>query len=77
MLQLQALVDQGNTVVLAEHDMRVAADSDWIIDLGPGAGRKGGRIVASGTPETVAASEHSVTAPFLRRYVHPEPQDAG
>ncbi|MFT9221803.1 excinuclease ABC subunit A [Gluconobacter oxydans] len=77
MLQLQALVDQGNTVVLAEHDMRVAAASDWIIDLGPGAGRKGGRIVASGTPETVAASEHSVTAPFLRRYVHPEPQDAG
>ncbi|MBF0865559.1 MAG: excinuclease ABC subunit UvrA [Gluconobacter potus] len=71
MLQLQALVDQGNTVVLAEHDMRVAAASDWIIDLGPGAGRKGGRIVASGTPEAVAASEHSVTAPFLRRYVAP------
>ncbi|MBS1102566.1 excinuclease ABC subunit UvrA [Gluconobacter sp. Dm-62] len=77
MLQLQALVDQGNTVVLAEHDMRVAAASDWIVDLGPGAGRKGGRIVAAGTPETVAASEHSVTAPFLRRYVHPGSQDTG
>ena len=64
--QAQGLVDAGNTVVLVEHDMRVAAQSDWIIDMGPGAGDAGGRIVATGTPQQVAAAKHSHTAAWLR-----------
>jgi excinuclease ABC subunit A len=54
MTQLHSLVDAGNTVILVEHDMRVVADSDWVIDVGPGAGEQGGRIVAEGTPEKVS-----------------------
>jgi excinuclease ABC subunit A len=65
--QLNQLVDGGHTVVVVEHEMRVVAQSDWVIDIGPGAGDKGGRIVVSGTPETVASSEESRTAPFLRK----------
>ena len=64
-LQLQRLVDAGNTVVVAEHDMGVVAGADWVIDLGPGAGDAGGRVVASGVPEDVAASRESRTAPYL------------
>jgi excinuclease ABC subunit A len=64
--QVQGLVNAGNTVVLVEHDMRVAAQSDWIIDMGPGAGDAGGRIVATGTPGQVAAAKHSHTAAWLR-----------
>jgi len=63
---LQHLVDGGNTVVVVEHDMRVVADVDWVIDLGPGAGDAGGRVVAEGTPEEVAESSTSITAPFLK-----------
>jgi len=66
MAQLQALVDLGNTVVLVEHDMRVVAASDYVIDMGPGAGDEGGNIVVQGTPVTVAASKKSRTAPFLK-----------
>ena len=66
MAQLGGLVDAGNTVVLVEHDMRVVAASDWVIDLGPGAGHEGGRIVACGTPESVAAAPGSRTARHLR-----------
>ena len=65
MAQLDALVDAGNTVIVVEHDMRVAAASDWIIDIGPGAGDEGGRVVAAGTPAKVAASRRSRTAPYL------------
>jgi excinuclease ABC subunit A len=65
MIQLEALVDAGNTVIVAEHEMRVAAAADWIIDLGPGAGEAGGRIVVAGTPQTVAAHPTSRTAPYL------------
>lgn len=65
--QLNGLVDAGNTVVVVEHDMRVAAGSDWIVDIGPGAGEKGGRIVAEGTPSDVAAATGSRTAPYLKR----------
>jgi excinuclease ABC subunit A len=65
MIQLQALVDTGNTVIVAEHEMRVAAEADWIIDLGPGAGDAGGRIVVAGTPRTVAAHRTSKTAHYL------------
>jgi excinuclease ABC subunit A len=65
MIQLDALVDAGNTVILAEHEMRVAAMADWIIDLGPGAGDEGGKIVVAGIPPTVAAHPTSKTAPYL------------
>ncbi|MBV6286892.1 excinuclease ABC subunit UvrA [Pseudomonas aegrilactucae] len=67
MLQLNRLVDAGHTVIVVEHDMRVVAQSDWVIDIGPGAGDQGGRLVAGGTPQQVAASTASRTAPFLAR----------
>jgi excinuclease ABC subunit A len=67
MAQLARLVDEGNTVVLVEHEMRVAAQADWVIDLGPGAGGEGGRVIAEGPPERVARSRASRTAPFLSR----------
>ena len=66
MAQLQGLVDAGNTVVVVEHEMRLVAASDWVIDMGPGAGEAGGRIVACGTPEDVARVPASRTAPYLR-----------
>ncbi|MFJ6112963.1 excinuclease ABC subunit A [Agrococcus sediminis] len=62
---LQHLVDGGSTVVMVEHDMRIVAEADWVIDLGPGSGDAGGRVVAEGTPEQVAASPSSRTAPYL------------
>jgi excinuclease ABC subunit A len=65
--QLQGLVDAGHSVVLVEHDMRVAAQSDWIIDMGPGAGEDGGRIVAAGPTDDVARMAQGATAPFLRK----------
>ena len=65
--QLQGLVESGNTVLVVEHDMEVAAASDWIIDIGPGAGAEGGRIVASGPPEQVASAPQSRTANYLAR----------
>jgi excinuclease ABC subunit A len=65
MKQLDGLVETGNTVIVIEHDMSVAAASDWIVDVGPGAGEEGGRIVASGTPMEVAASAASQTAKYL------------
>ncbi|MFD1715306.1 excinuclease ABC subunit A [Amnibacterium flavum] len=63
---LQRLVDGGNTVIVVEHDMRVVAEVDWVIDLGPGAGDAGGQVVAAGTPEEVAGRAESRTAPFLQ-----------
>ena len=65
MAQLNGLVDAGNTVIMVEHDMQVASNSDWIIDMGPGAGDAGGQIVVQGTPKKVAESKVSRTAPFL------------
>jgi len=65
MIQLEALVDAGNTLIVAEHEMRVAALADWIIDLGPGAGDAGGKIVVQGTPRQVAEHPGSRTAPYL------------
>jgi excinuclease ABC subunit A len=65
--QLHRLVDAGNTVVVAEHDMRMVAGADWVIDLGPGAGSDGGRIVAAGPPTTVARATDSRTGPYLAR----------
>ena len=66
---LQRLVDAGNTVVVIEHHLDVMKNSDWIIDLGPGAGEKGGYIVAEGTPEEIAANENSLTGKYLKRVV--------
>lgn len=63
--QLGHLVDSGSTVIIVEHDMHVIAASDWVIDIGPGAGSEGGNIVAQGTPRTVATSTASKTAPYL------------
>lgn len=64
--QLHLLVDAGNTVVVVEHDMNVAAQADWVIDMGPGAGDDGGKVVASGTPLAVSQVLESQTAPYLR-----------
>ena len=65
MMQLNSLVDAGNTVVVVEHDMRVVAASDWVIDMGPGAGDRGGQVVARGTPEEIAENSTSRTARYL------------
>jgi excinuclease ABC subunit A len=70
--QLNALVDTGNTVIVVDHDMTLATASDWVIDIGPGAGDEGGRIVASGTPEQVALAGNSRTAPYLKRLLSPD-----
>ncbi|WP_142805976.1 excinuclease ABC subunit UvrA [Stenotrophomonas maltophilia] len=67
LVQLQRLVDAGNTVVMIEHDMRSVAQADWVIDVGPGAGGAGGTIVVKGTPQQVARAKGSRTAPFLAR----------
>lgn len=67
LVQLNALVGNGHTVIVVEHEMRVVAQSDWVIDIGPGAGDQGGSIVASGAPETVAKAKASRTAPFLQK----------
>ena len=63
--QLNRLVDAGNTVIVVEHDMDVVAAADWVIDIGPAGGDKGGLIVAAGTPREVAAHPTSRTAPYL------------
>lgn len=60
------LVAEGATVVVIEHDLDVIANADWIIDMGPGGGASGGRIVATGTPERVAADTNSITGRYLR-----------
>ncbi|WP_258067823.1 excinuclease ABC subunit UvrA [Pseudoclavibacter sp. RFBB5] len=66
---LHDLVDLGNTVVMVEHDMRVVAGADWVVDMGPGAGDEGGEIVAQGTPQEVAAVEGSATSAYLKAAV--------
>jgi excinuclease ABC subunit A len=65
--QLHRLVDAGNTVVLVEHDLDTILSADWVVDLGPGGGDAGGRVVATGTPAEVAQSSGSATAPYLAR----------
>lgn len=65
LVQLNRLVDAGNTVIVVEHDMRTVTQCDWVIDVGPGAGDQGGTIVAAGTPSQIAANKASRTASFL------------
>jgi excinuclease ABC subunit A len=64
---LNRLVDQGNTVVIIEHNMDVIKTADWIVDLGPEGGNDGGRLVASGTPEEVARQAASYTGQILKK----------
>ncbi len=66
---LHALVEQGNTVLVIEHNLEVIKTADWIIDLGPEGGAGGGRVVASGTPEQIAATAASYTGQYLRSYL--------
>ena len=67
--QLHGLVESGSTVIVVEHDMRVVAGSDWVMDLGPGAGDEGGRIVAAGPPAEVAQAAGGRTAAYLARFL--------
>jgi excinuclease ABC subunit A len=69
MTQLEGLVDAGNTVIVVEHHLHVIAGADWVIDVGPGAGDEGGRVVAAGTTAEVAKAKGSRTAPYLARLV--------
>ena len=63
---LGRLVDLGNTVIVIEHNLDVIKTADWIIDLGPEGGEAGGQVVATGTPEEIAALEDNHTGRFLR-----------
>jgi excinuclease ABC subunit A len=68
---LHQLVDQGNTVIVIEHNLEVIKTADWIVDLGPEGGDKGGRVVAAGTPEQVADTPASYTGKYLAPYLAP------
>jgi excinuclease ABC subunit A len=70
---LHALVEQGNTVVVIEHNLEVIKTADWIIDLGPEGGDGGGHIVATGSPEDVAQADASYTGRYLRPYLARQP----
>jgi excinuclease ABC subunit A len=63
-------VDEGNTVIVIEHNLSVIAEADYIVDLGPEAGTDGGEVVVCGTPEQVAKNRVSRTAPFLRKILN-------
>jgi excinuclease ABC subunit A len=67
---LQELTNKGNTVIVIEHNLDVIKNADWVIDLGPEGGDKGGRIVATGTPEEIARNPESLTGQFLKDKVH-------
>ena len=66
---LHRLVEQGNTVVVIEHNLEVIKTADYILDLGPEGGDKGGRLVATGTPEEIASASGSYTGDYLRTYL--------
>ena len=70
---LHRLVDEGNTVIVIEHNLSIIAEADYLVDIGPEAGAEGGEIVATGTPEEVAKSRISRTAPFLREVLKAKP----
>jgi excinuclease ABC subunit A len=73
---LQRLVDNGNSVVIIEHHLDVIKNADWIIDLGPGAGDAGGRLVAAGTPEQIARHKTSATGYYLKKVLGEAPSAA-
>jgi excinuclease ABC subunit A len=64
---LGRLVDAGNTVIVIEHNLDVIKTADWVIDLGPDGGSRGGNVIATGTPEDVARVEESYTGQFLKK----------
>jgi excinuclease ABC subunit A len=66
---LHALVDQGNTVIVIEHNLEVIKTADWIIDLGPDGGDRGGNLVATGTPEDIVKVKESYTGQYLKPYL--------
>jgi excinuclease ABC subunit A len=66
LLVLQRLRDEGNTVIVIEHNLDVIKTADWVVDLGPEGGDGGGRIIAVGTPEQIAANKASYTGEYLR-----------
>lgn len=66
---LNRLVDQGNTLIVIEHNLDVVAGADWVIDMGPGAGQAGGKIVFEGEPQRLLEAEQSVTGQYLKRYI--------
>ena len=70
---LHRLVDAGNTVIVIEHNLDVIKTADWIIDLGPEGGERGGKVVVAGTPEKVAATAASATGQYLTRVLKGEP----
>ena len=72
---LHELVDQGNTVIVIEHNLEVIKTADWIIDLGPGGGANGGRVVATETPEQVADNPESLTGKYLKKYLDKAPKN--
>ncbi len=75
--QLDRLVEAGHTVIAVEHDMQLVVGSDWVIDVGPGAGDEGGQLVAQGAPEQVARARGSRTAPYLARALDPSEWGTG
>ena len=73
---LDRLVEHGATVVVIEHDLDMVANADWIIDMGSGGGASGGRVVAAGTPDDVAADDTSTTGEYLKRHLEHAPHPA-
>ena len=67
---LNKLVEKGNTVIVVEHNLDVIKTADWIIDLGPGGGDEGGKIIAEGTPEEIIKNKISLTGKFLKKELH-------
>lgn len=73
LMVLQRLIDRGNSVVVIEHNLDVIKTADWIIDLGPGGGDRGGEVVATGTPEVLARNRVSATGEYLKKVLNPKP----
>jgi len=69
MKAINKLVDQGHSVVIIEHNLDVIKGADYVLDLGPEGGKYGGKVVAKGTPEKIAASKNSLTGKYLKRYL--------
>lgn len=74
---LERLVDSGNTVIVIEHNLDVIKNSDWVIDMGPEGGFRGGTVVAQGTPEQIAKSSTSYTGKYLAPILKNSPSKAG